>query len=129
MERIGDIISQKRRELGLTQNELGKLLGISGKAVSKWERGLSNPCREHMEKLVELLGLPIETPMSTEETEQIPSVSAQFTLARELPRIFATSTILAVCVCYMSGALSTESTMVSLGLAAVLFCLWTMISR
>ena len=129
MERIGDIISQKRRELGLTQTELGKMLGISGKAVSKWERGLSNPCREHMEKLIDLLGLPVEPSMSTEETEQIPSVSAQFTLARELPRIFATATILAVCVCYMSGTLSTESTMVSLGLAAVLFCLWTMVSR
>ena len=129
MERIGDIISQKRRELGLTQTELGKLLGISGKAVSKWERGLSSPCREHMEKLVDLLGLSVESSMSTEETEQIPPQRTSFTLARELPRIFATATIIAVCVCYMSGTLSTESTMVSLGFAAVLFCLWTMLSR
>jgi len=129
MERIGDIISQKRRELGLTQTELGNMLGISGKAVSKWERGLSNPCREHMEKLVDLLGLPVEPSMSTEETEQIQPTRDPFALPRELPRIFATATILAVCVCYMSGTLSTESTMVSLGLAAVLFCLWTMVSR
>ena len=129
MERICDMIAKKRRKLGLTQTELGNMLGISGKAVSKWERGLSNPCREHMEKLVDLLGLSVESSMSTEETEQIPPTRASFTLVRELPRIFATATILAVCVCYMSGTLSTESTMVSLGLAAVLFCLWTMISR
>ena len=129
MERICDMIAKKRRDLGLTQTELGNMLGISGKAVSKWERGLSNPCREHMEKLVDLLGLPVESSMSTEETEQIPPQRTPFTFPRELPRIFATATILAVCVCYMSGTLSTESTMVSLGLAVVLFCLWTMISR
>ena len=34
------------------------MLGISGKAVSKWERELSKPCDEHQEKLVELFGLP-----------------------------------------------------------------------
>ena len=129
MERIGDIIAKKRRELGLTQTELGKMLGISGKAVSKWERGLSNPCREHMEKLVDLLGLSVESSMSTEETEQIPPTRASFTLVRELPRIFATATILAVCVCYMSGTLSTESTMVSLCFSSTIFNLWTMIWR
>lgn len=129
MERIGDIISNKRKELGLTQAELGKMLGISGKAVSKWERGLSKPCQEHMKKLVDLLGLPPESPLPTEETEQTHSPHAMLTLGRELPRIFATSIMLAVCVCRMSGIVSTDSTVVSLGLAAVLFCLWTMIKR
>lgn len=129
MERIGDIIAKKRRELGLTQTELGKMLGISGKAVSKWERGLSNPCREHMEKLIDLLGLSVESSVSTEETEQIPPTRASLTLVRELPRIFATATILAVCVCYMSGTLSTESTVVSLCLSSAIFNLWTMIGR
>ena len=33
------------------------MLGISGKAVSKWERGLSKPCEEHWERLVARLGL------------------------------------------------------------------------
>ena len=42
MENIYTLISQKRKERGLTQAELGALLGISGKAVSKWERGLLN---------------------------------------------------------------------------------------
>ena len=49
MESICNMISQKRKERGLTQAELGALLGISGKAVSKWERGLSKPCEEHLE--------------------------------------------------------------------------------
>ena len=35
MENICDLIVAKRKEQGLTQAELGAMLGISGKAVSK----------------------------------------------------------------------------------------------
>ena len=38
---IGNLISRLRREQGLTQKELASLLGVSDKAVSKWERGVS----------------------------------------------------------------------------------------
>ena len=51
MENICDLTLQKRKERGLTQAELGAMLGISGKAVSKWGRGLSKPCDEHWSDL------------------------------------------------------------------------------
>ena len=54
----GRMIAEKRKEMGLTQEALGAMLGISGKAVSKWERGLSQPCEEHQTQLIDLLGLP-----------------------------------------------------------------------
>lgn len=38
----GKMIAEKRKEKGLTQDALGAMLGISGKAVSKWERGVSH---------------------------------------------------------------------------------------
>ena len=38
-EKVGGLIRRLRRELGLTQRELAGLLGVSDKAVSKWERG------------------------------------------------------------------------------------------
>ena len=66
MENICDLILQKRKERGLTQAELGTMLGISGKAVSKWERGLSKPCDEHLERLIDLLGLPVNPPITAE---------------------------------------------------------------
>lgn len=56
----GKMIAEKRKEKGLTQDALGAMLGISGKAVSKWERGLSQPDASHIGKLTELLGLPVE---------------------------------------------------------------------
>jgi len=42
-EKIGEFISQKRKEKDLTQAELAKKLGVTDKAVSKWERGLGCP--------------------------------------------------------------------------------------
>ena len=42
-ERIGQFIQGCRKELGLTQAELGERLNISAQAVSNWERGESLP--------------------------------------------------------------------------------------
>lgn len=43
MIKIGKLISKRRNDLGYTQDELGEIIGVTGKAVSKWERGLSSP--------------------------------------------------------------------------------------
>ncbi len=37
----GRIICKRRKELGLTQNQLAQNLNISFQAVSKWENGVS----------------------------------------------------------------------------------------
>lgn len=39
--KIGGFISRKRRELGMTQQQLADRLNISFQAVSKWEKGVS----------------------------------------------------------------------------------------
>ena len=41
--RIGAFISQRRKVKGLTQSQLAEKLGITDKAVSKWETGRSMP--------------------------------------------------------------------------------------
>ena len=40
---IGNIIQQKRKEVGLTQAQLAELLGVSAPAVNRWEKDLSFP--------------------------------------------------------------------------------------
>lgn len=41
LQKTGTIIYNARKKLNLTQNELGSILGVTGKAVSKWEKGVS----------------------------------------------------------------------------------------
>ena len=120
----GRMIAEKRKELGLTQEALGAMLGISGKAVSKWERGLSQPCEEHLTQLVDLLGLPREH-LPRKQERSAPTFLS--TVRSEFIRLLATGVMIAVCVCNMRGTISTDSTVVSLGFSATLFCFGTMI--
>ena len=39
--RTGQFISERRKAIGLTQKELAERLGVTNKAVSKWETGVS----------------------------------------------------------------------------------------
>ncbi len=121
-----------RRANGWTQDQLGAMLGISGKAVSKWERGLSKPCEEHQAKLVELFGLHTEN-RETEISAVNPlwSIVTSFilTVKKELLRIISTAVILASAYCYMMSYISTKSTVILIGLSVGLFCFFTLIRQ
>lgn len=58
--KIGNLIYQLRKEKNMTQLQLAEKLGISDKAVSKWERGLGSPDLSLMPKLSEILGVDLE---------------------------------------------------------------------
>ena len=49
-------IQALRKEYDLTQSELGKQLGVSNRAVSKWENGISNPQIEIIYKMCKMYG-------------------------------------------------------------------------
>lgn len=55
MEKVGQAISYLRKRAGYTQKDLADRIGISDKAVSKWERGLSLPDVAYLRKLSILL--------------------------------------------------------------------------
>ena len=40
MEEIGNIIYQRRMEMGLTLEEVGKAVGVGKSTVRKWEKGM-----------------------------------------------------------------------------------------
>lgn len=42
-EKIGAFVAQRRRALNMTQQQLAEALGVTNKAVSKWERGVGLP--------------------------------------------------------------------------------------
>ena len=67
--KTGELIKNKRIEKGYTQLELGDLLGVSNKAVSRWENGDSFPDIGVLESLSSLLDLKIQDLVTGEITE------------------------------------------------------------
>ncbi len=56
-EKFAEFILELRKEKALTQKQLAEQIGISDKAVSKWERGLSLPDITLLIPLSEVLGV------------------------------------------------------------------------
>lgn len=52
-EKLGLFVSQLRKEQNMTQKELAVKLGVTDKAISKWERGLSFPDISLLEPLAD----------------------------------------------------------------------------
>ena len=57
---LGAFIAALRKEKGMTQMELAEKMGVTDKAVSKWERDLSCPDLGSIPKLAALLGVSID---------------------------------------------------------------------
>lgn len=53
--KFGEYIYKLRTEKGLSQAKLGKMLGVSDKAVSKWENGKAKPHVDMLKKLANVL--------------------------------------------------------------------------
>lgn len=80
LQKVGKFIAKMRKKVGLTQSDLGEALGVTGKAVSKWERGLNAPDITVLVELSKLLnvtpreilmGEEIENNLSTEDDNEI----------------------------------------------------------
>lgn len=55
------VILEKRKELGLTQEQVAEYLNVSIPAVSKWEKGLTNPDISLLPPLARLLKIDLNT--------------------------------------------------------------------
>lgn len=58
-KRIGAFIRERRRAAGLTQEQLADRLGVSAKAVSKWERSICLPDASLYQPLCRQLGVTV----------------------------------------------------------------------
>ena len=64
---VGQRIAQKRRELGLSQEELGERLGVSRQAIYKWEADQTLPEIEKLVNLSKLFSVPVGWLLGVEE--------------------------------------------------------------
>ena len=58
-ERFGLLLRQLRRERGVTQKTLAEQLGVTDKAVSKWERGVGCPDVTYLPQLSQIFGVDL----------------------------------------------------------------------
>lgn len=68
--KIGAFISQLRKDENMTQKDLADQLGITDRAVSKWENGRGLPEVSLMKPLCDVLGISINELLSGEKIEQ-----------------------------------------------------------
>ena len=64
--KIGKFIAECRKRANLTQMQLAEKLGITDRAVSKWERGKALPDSSIMLELCDLLGITVNDLLSGE---------------------------------------------------------------
>lgn len=58
--KFGNFIYDLRKRNGISQSELAELLGVTNKAVSKWENGKAKPKTEILRKMASFFKIPVE---------------------------------------------------------------------
>lgn len=122
MERrtLGTTIADLRKANGMTQAELAEKMGITDKAVSKWERNLSCPDISSIPKLAEILGVSVDDLMQCKGFEKNEKDSMQELLPLIL-RAVAIAMSIAVIILSVIDKLDESSALLMLGTG--LFCL------
>ena len=117
---MGEIISTLRKEKGMTQKDIADKLGITDKAVSKWERDVAFPDTATIPKLAEILGVSVEELMQAKAVPVNGHKGAGY-LINIILKAVPLAMGVAVTVTSISGELDMKSgfTMLGVGLACV----------
>lgn len=117
---LGMMIAELRKQHGMTQLELAEKMGVTDKAVSKWERDLSCPDINSLPKLAELLGVGVEELMQIKQEAAAPENKVSDIVKTALKGV-ALAMGVAVTVLSVLDAVDTKSAMImlSVGLACV----------
>ncbi|SCX96683.1 helix-turn-helix domain-containing protein [Butyrivibrio sp. INlla14] len=70
-QKLGEFISDQRKECGMTQSDLAQKLFVTDKAVSRWERGLGLPDINNLLPLAEALNVDIAELMNAKKANEV----------------------------------------------------------
>ena len=117
---LGTMIAELRKQHGMTQLELAEKMGVTDKAVSKWERDLSCPDINSLPTLAEILGVSVEELMQIKKEaaaeEEAPKVSKLVEIMEIAPKAVAMAMGVAVTALTILDTLDVKSAMIMLGL-------------
>ena len=109
-EKTGELIAALRKEKGWSQAELAERLGVTNKAVSRWETGRGYPDVELLPLVARELGITISELLEGERTPAPPAVEEQMeflceSTGREKKKLWAAIAVAAA-------------------VSVMLFCMW-----
>lgn len=113
---LGSTISSLRKENKMTQLELAERMGVTDKAVSKWERDLSCPDISTIPKLAELFGVSVDELMQGKEEAQTESKTDTASMIRMVMKAVALAMGVAVFTLSILNQLDANSGMGMLGI-------------
>ena len=117
---MGEIISTLRKEKGMTQKDIAEKLGVTDKAVSKWERDIAFPDTATIPKLAEILGVSVEELLQA-KAAPVPASNGVDKIINLILKAVPLAMGVAVIVTSLLGKLDIQSgfTMLGLGLACI----------
>ena len=119
---FGSVIVTLRKKNGLTQMELAEKMGVTDKAVSKWERDLSFPDISSIPKLAEIFHVTVDELMQGKiDAERNKSDNGIYKIAVLALKGVALAMGIAVTVLSSLKEISTDSavSMLGIGLACL----------
>ena len=73
--KFGNYLYKLREQAGLSQSQLADLIGVTNKAVSKWEVGKAKPGVDKIRKLAALFHVSVEEMMEMKEEKKNPEIT------------------------------------------------------
>lgn len=118
---LGMMISSLRKAKGMTQLELAEKMGVTDKAVSKWERDLSYPDINIIPKLADLFDTSVDELMQGQTVMKENKKNGESDIVDTVLRGLGVAMGIVVVVLSALGKLDTKAalTMLGLGLASL----------
>lgn len=125
---FGSMIAALRKEKGMTQLDLAEKMGVTDKAVSKWERDLSFPDVHSIPKLAEIFDVTVDELMQvkTDTRENVTENRIPEMIQMVLKSIALAMGIAVVVLSWMKAIdTGTAVTMLGMGLACMAVTLFS----
>ena len=113
---FGTMIAALRKERGMTQLELAEQMGVTDKAVSKWERDLSFPDVSSLPRLAEIFGISLDELMQGKEQTGSQNTGEKAALVDVILKGIAAAMGIAVAVLTILKQLDTSAALGMLGI-------------
>ncbi len=114
---LGMMISSLRKDKGMTQLELAEKMGVTDKAVSKWERDLSFPDINSIPKLAEIFEISVDQLMQVKtETKENMSRNKADEIVDTVLKGIGIAMGIAVTVLSILGELEANTAFIMLGI-------------